>query len=179
MFKNFNSVYEFSKLNGWTASSLGTDEYYYSQSVTEKPLLVMENGNELTEGTLGALNAGEWAYGDNDSLGYNTVYVRLSDSTIPATDEVTASISQNMIVVPTGKSLGVVSIEIRGISEDANLKIIRVDGSEVELFSFILGVKSDDYAILDHGITLTSEQQLKIQSDKEGLNVMINANEVG
>ena len=178
-FKNFNATYEFSKLNGWTASGSGTDEYYYSQEVTEEPLSVMENGTALSKGTIGSLNTGQWAYGDNDGLGHNTVYVRLSDGTIPATDEVTASITHNVVVVPTGAGLGIVSIEIEStIADDANLKIIRTDENDIELFSFTLGVKAYDYAILDHGIVLTEGQKLKIQSDYEGLKVMINANEV-
>jgi len=42
----------------------------------------------LTAGTVGSLTAGTWDYGDNDSLGYNTIYVRLTDSTDPDTKAV-------------------------------------------------------------------------------------------
>ncbi len=43
------------------------------------------NGIIATEGTLGSLVAGTWDYGNNDTLGFNTVYVRLSDGTDPDT----------------------------------------------------------------------------------------------
>lgn len=65
----------------WTASASGVEEYYYINDI--KPATVLENDSLMTEGTLGSLNEGEWAFGDNDSLGYETVYVRLNDSTDP------------------------------------------------------------------------------------------------
>lgn len=37
----------------------------------------------LSSGTLGS--AGQWTYGDGHALGYDTIYVRLSDSTAPTT----------------------------------------------------------------------------------------------
>jgi len=72
----------------WTASGSGTAEYYLEAdgggdpSLSE-PFRVLENSSELTEGTLGSLAVSEWGWGDNDSLGHNTVYVRLSDGTDP------------------------------------------------------------------------------------------------
>lgn len=72
----------------WTLSGSGTSEYYLELAAGGDPGLadptkVLENGVNMTEATLGSLSAGEWNYGDNDTLGYNTVYVRLSDSTDP------------------------------------------------------------------------------------------------
>ena len=90
----------------WTLSGSGTNEYYVelaqgSQEDTDddgvpdgpisynpslaRPEEVLENNVEISEGTLGSLAAGEWAYGDNDTLGYSTVYVRLTDGTDPDT----------------------------------------------------------------------------------------------
>lgn len=65
----------------WTASGSGTNEYYCEiaaggdPSISE-PTSVLVNGASATEGTLGSLSNNEWAYGDNDTLGYSTVYVR-------------------------------------------------------------------------------------------------------
>jgi hypothetical protein len=36
-----------------------------------------------TAGTAGSLTAGQWDFGDNDTLGFSTIYVRLSDGTDP------------------------------------------------------------------------------------------------
>jgi hypothetical protein len=72
---------------GWTVSASGTNEYYLPisnpKSFKSKPDDVWEDDTAMTEGTLGSLAAGEWAFGDNDSLGESAIYVRLSDDTDP------------------------------------------------------------------------------------------------
>jgi len=77
-----NSTYQ------WTASGSGTNEFYLEISgggdpSVDEPATVYENASEMTEGTMGSLSAGEWDWGDNDTLGYDTVYVRLTDSADP------------------------------------------------------------------------------------------------
>lgn len=73
----------------WTASGSGTNEYYLSLSgpadpgFSATPGSVQINGTDATAGSVGSLAAGEWAYGDNDTLGYSTIYVRLSDGADP------------------------------------------------------------------------------------------------
>lgn len=68
----------------WTASGSGTNEYYLRTAANGNPGFVAQpdkvyiNGSEATEGTVGSLTAGQWDYGDNDTLGYSTIYVRLS-----------------------------------------------------------------------------------------------------
>jgi len=67
----------------WTASGSGTDEYYLEASgggdpSISEPGAVTEDGTCMAEGTVGSLAAGAWDYGDNDTLGYNTIYVRLT-----------------------------------------------------------------------------------------------------
>jgi len=71
----------------WTASGSGTNEYYVRTAAGANPGFVATPpatngvyiaGSAATNGTIGALTAGQWAYGDNDTLGYSTVYVRLS-----------------------------------------------------------------------------------------------------
>jgi len=72
----------------WTASGAGTAEYYLEASGGGdpgilSPEIMVENGADMTAGTLGSLAAGEFAYGDNDALGFSTVYVRLTDDADP------------------------------------------------------------------------------------------------
>lgn len=75
----------------WTLSGSGTNEYYLRTAANGNPgfaatpALVYANGASVTSGTVGSLAAGRWAYGDNDALGYSTIYIRLSDSTDPDT----------------------------------------------------------------------------------------------
>lgn len=64
--------------DAWTNSSGTSGEYYYTGTISEEPTYVIGNGTKLEEGTLGSLTAGQYAYGDNDSLGANTLYVKLS-----------------------------------------------------------------------------------------------------
>lgn len=77
----------------WTASGSGTDEYYLELDAggdpsLEQPYSVYTDGVEdISAETLGALTAGQWGYGDNDSLGYSTIYIRLSDGVDPDTKE--------------------------------------------------------------------------------------------
>ena len=72
----------------WTASGSGTNEYYCELNgggdpSISTPLAVVENLVRISEGTMGSLSAGEYDYGDNDTLGYSTIYVRLTDEADP------------------------------------------------------------------------------------------------
>lgn len=72
----------------WTLSGSGTAEYYLELAEggdpgLSEPSKVVESAIILTAGAIGALAAGEWAWDDNDTLGYDTVYVRLSGSGDP------------------------------------------------------------------------------------------------
>jgi hypothetical protein len=74
----------------WTVSGSGTDEYYVDLLGGGNPTLTQPSyvtlGSPATRrnrGALGSLALGEWGYGDNDSLGFSTVYVRLDDGADP------------------------------------------------------------------------------------------------
>jgi hypothetical protein len=78
----------------WSASGSGTNEFYVEYAGNTDPEIVAAppsvggvyiNGVAATKGTLGSLAAGEWDYGDNDTLGHDTIYVRLADGTNPNT----------------------------------------------------------------------------------------------
>lgn len=69
--------------DNWTLSSSGTGEYYYSETIITEPEYILENGSNLAKGVLGSLAVSQWSWGDNDTLGENRIYVRLSDSADP------------------------------------------------------------------------------------------------
>lgn len=84
---NWNLISLRNSLFEWTASGSGTNEYYAEVAGGGDPGFVATPptsngvyiaGSAATKGTLGALTAGQWGYGDNDTLGFDTVYVRLS-----------------------------------------------------------------------------------------------------
>jgi hypothetical protein len=66
----------------WILSGSGTNEYYTELAaggdrnplIPEQYILMMD-GVWLTKGALGSLADHEWGYGDNDSKGFNTIYV--------------------------------------------------------------------------------------------------------
>jgi hypothetical protein len=89
-----NSNSRFSLLHedgGWISSGTGTGNYYLPASNVKSfkgmPDDVYEDDSAMTlnESLGSGLAAGEWGWGDNDSLGYPTIYVRLSDDTDPDT----------------------------------------------------------------------------------------------
>jgi hypothetical protein len=76
-----------SSLFSWTASGSGTNEYYCRTAANANPGFVASpptsngvyiNGSAATKGTVGSLASGQWGFGNTDTLGYSTVYVRLS-----------------------------------------------------------------------------------------------------
>jgi len=74
----------------WTASGSGTNEYYMELLAGGDPSILEPQENEVyfdgvlvSEGALGSLAAGTYGYGDNDTLGYDTLYVRLADGADP------------------------------------------------------------------------------------------------
>jgi hypothetical protein len=74
----------------WTASAGGTDEYYCEAGAGGDPSLTASGSvtldgcyNLATEGTAGSLAAGEYDWADNDSLGFTTLYVRLTNGLDP------------------------------------------------------------------------------------------------
>jgi hypothetical protein len=72
----------------WTLSGSGTGEYHLELAAGGDPgilnnSIVYEDGIKMTTSSLGSLVEGETAYGDNDALGYNTRYVRITGSTDP------------------------------------------------------------------------------------------------
>lgn len=78
-----------------------------------EPKKVFENGSQIDGGTLGSLSASEWAWGNNDALPFNTLYVRLTDSTDP--DSKTADYVQAGIRLSIG-SLDVKSYQVFDVS---------------------------------------------------------------
>ncbi len=81
---------DFADIYEWSPSGSGTDEYYlrdnndYGEGTDpfiDGPDGVLFESGDLGAGTPGTLSAGQWAFGDNDGLGFQTVYVRLPTGT--------------------------------------------------------------------------------------------------
>jgi len=82
-FSNPTPILQFNAGNSnWTAGT--GSEYFYTVALDEEPEFVYENTAEMTQGTVGALAAGEWGWDSGNSY----VYVRLADSSDPDTKAV-------------------------------------------------------------------------------------------
>ncbi len=141
------STYQYQSLRdsdwAWTASGSGTNEYYVRTATPSNPNLVQPvslriDGGAATEGTVGSLTAGQWDYGDNDALGYSTIYVRLSDG-----------------ADPDSKAIAFVEAELRAIFLDPGdgdkftdgVDKVYVEGDEVDYNFITLGTAADKLVV--------------------------------
>lgn len=130
----------------WTASGSGTNEYYVRTAGGADPGFsgtpptatgVYINGTAATKASLGSLATGEWGYGDNDTLGYSTVYVRLSDGTDP--DTKVADYVQFRQIPGTGDHVRIPAGS-GSISENLDQSAVAIGGFYVEKgYSGIIG----------------------------------------
>lgn len=72
----------------WILSAAGAGIYYVELAAGGNPALadpsgVLQNGGQMARSATSALQPGYFWYGDADTLGFSTVYVRLHDSTDP------------------------------------------------------------------------------------------------
>jgi hypothetical protein len=83
------SLYLVNTGRAWTASGSGTNEYWLNNAdaffgepdeILEKGVLMYKDNSAI-----GSLGVYQWGWGDNDAIGYNTIYVRLSDGVDPDT----------------------------------------------------------------------------------------------
>ncbi len=101
----------------WRLSAGGTGEYYLvaaggGNPGVSKPTKLYAYGAEITEGTPGSLGTPRWGYGNNDALGFSTIYYKdgggdpdsFSADTIMASYPVTVAPSNSQRIVPLGTS---------------------------------------------------------------------------
>jgi len=168
----------------WTASGSGTNEYYYNQGdVDEKPKTVEIDGSAATEGTLGSLAAGEWGWGDNDTLGSDTVYVRLSgggDPDAQSAGHVECSEPVEVLQVTAAKSATITSVKVSNNTTSlVTFDLLDTDSGDTITFpSRYLEVAEGDRLMVRTDIDVfTDEQKLKIHSDAEDVGVKVSGME--
>jgi uncharacterized repeat protein (TIGR02543 family) len=98
----------------WQRSARGTNEYFCNASGLNLPDAVWLNGAYCAKGTAGALGDHQWAWANNDGLGFSTVYLR-DDSGNPGTSGVLVeAAARGYSVYASGKSyLTFDSLEVR------------------------------------------------------------------
>lgn len=181
----------------WTISGSGVNEYYYTGPEMEKPDGVVLDGSEVTEGTPGSLSQGQWGYGDNDSLGYSTIYVRLSDDTDPdtkAADWVQGIIDPDTkpadFVVAPQPHIAVQKQEYTeciilsmlvsnpSMVDDARVWIYIADKDENVLFKWFVDLPMDSSPFaLDTKQVLADQDRLEVMSNQKDVCVLVSGDE--
>jgi len=136
----------------WTDSTTTPGEYFYNtDDLNGLPLRVMEDGVDLTLGTLGSLAAGEYALGDNDTIGFDTIYVCLSDSAGDpdgsAAPVVECTDTYTILTGGAGTAVVIVGIAASNLSNGVK---------EVQSMAEDTIAENDVYALSYGGITLLS-----------------------
>lgn len=92
LFTNWAPISLRNPLYTWTLSGSGATEFYLRTAANANPGIsippaggVYLNGASVSSQSLGSLTAGHYGYGDNDTLGYSTIYVRTSGGVDPDT----------------------------------------------------------------------------------------------
>ena len=154
----------------WTASGSGTNEYYYNQAdIVAEPLAVFADGIELLRGTAGSLNANEWDFADNDSIGEKRIYVRIdgSDPDSKAAGYMECSEVFTLIDEGSGKYPVVVGIIFSNLSgQQATVLVYKTAGDDTVEFKAKLEIPGDNSPVdWLTKIFLNELDKLKIQSD--------------
>ena len=125
----------------WTVSAAQAGEYRLELAAggnpsIEQPDAVYQTGSALGTGTLGSLPISTWNWGDNDALGYSTVYVRALGTVDPDTlvlDDI------QWRAVPKASD----DVEIAAYSENGILNGLDADGTQLTSFKVMAGYSSN------------------------------------
>jgi hypothetical protein len=148
----------------WTASGSGTDEYYLEASGGGDPssidnalssvVSLYEGGTLMVKGTVGSLSTGEWSYADNDSLGYNTIYVRLTGGTADPDDKGNGWLTYALGINSTGYTTYVSGGEVHKLVTTIS-GLSYLEGETVQIKSD--GATHPDVVVSSGSITLDRE----------------------
>ena len=130
----------------WTASVTAPNEWRVEllaggNPSLATPITVFYESIPLVNGSLGTLAAGQWAYGNNDTLGYNTIYVRLPGSVNPNSSPYSLACTYKIRVAVSAADGDTTRgmIMIPGVTNAVGVHVIESDGllgTSVELTSF-------------------------------------------
>jgi hypothetical protein len=170
--------------NNWLQSSVASSEYYYMGSTLEqKPNFVSLDGSGVSEGSAGSLVAGNWGWGDIDSIGHDTLYVRLSDDTDPDTKGggyVKCSEPKTLLTATSGLECILLSLLISNYSyeNDANIWVFHTTSAGVVRFKWVLDIPiTNSPFALDSKLVMNEGDKLKIMVGIEDVAVIASGDE--
>jgi hypothetical protein len=168
----------------WTQSTAVANEYYYTGStLTMRPNAVYIDGSAASEAEAGSLDEGVWAWGDNDTLGYDTVYVRLvggSDPDTKGADYVECSEPLTLLTATTGVECILLSLLISNFSyeNDANIWVLHTTSAGVVRFKWVLDLPATNSPFaLDSKLVMNEGDKLKIMAGIEEVAVIASGDE--
>jgi hypothetical protein len=183
--------FDYTALTSWTASSSGTNEYYYSGTLPAEwtndaevdvgPSFVKVDGLVAAEGTVGSLTAGQYAYDDNDTLGNNTVYVRLASGSSPGSTDVYYFVEDTQTLMTAGAAVETILLSLLisnySTTSDANIVVEHTDGSN-NIFEWEIDLLyTDSPFALDSKIVLEPSDVIQVTSNNPDVSVLASGDE--
>jgi len=169
--------------NFWTVSTGNSNEYYYNQNDLEIMPNSVLRSSLLSKGTIGNLNSNQWAWGDEDSLGYETIYLRLANNIDPDTevaDTIQCAQPYTIMQGTDTKETIFLSFIISNFSDtdDSVITVLHTDDSDDIYFKWRITIElnSSPFAI-DSKICLNNQDKIKIMSSCEDISILINGDE--
>lgn len=171
----------------WYASGTGVSEYYFnpdpSERLSAEPNGMVINGAPAVKGDIGTLTAGEYNWGDANSLGFNTLYVRLPGDENPTSkpaEYVKCSEPVEVMQVSADVSCFLLSMLVSNFSQtdDANIWIYHTDASDVIKFKWVIDLLATNSPFaLDSTIVLEAQDKIKIMASIEDVAMYISGDE--
>jgi hypothetical protein len=173
--------FDYTALTTWTASGSGTNEYYYSGTAISEPNFVKVDGSVATEGTLGSLAAGEFGWGDNDTLGADTLYARMADGESPGSTDVYYFIEDTQTLMTAGAAVETILLSLLisnySTTDDANIVVEHTDGSDTIFKWEIDLLYTDSPFALDSKIVLEPSDVIQVTSNNPDVSVLASGDE--
>jgi len=169
----------------WAESGEGTNEYYLLDGLDNQPeILFVDNQDFGTPETVGSLSEDSWGWGDNDSLGYDTVYIRFADGADP--DTLQYNSIQAYLGIPTilleadGVRIVLFSLLISNYSSnlDARITIQHLDSDDNMLFKWVLDLDAGNSPFaLDSMLVFANGEKLGVSCSAEEVSVYASGEE--
>jgi hypothetical protein len=170
--------------NLWTASASGTNEYYYTGDLFQhipNAVHIADTPTAISVNALGSLGAGEWSWGDNDTIGNDTIYVRLADGTDPdtkAADYIQCSEPLELLVT---RMLETVLLSLQVASHagaSVDLVFFHVDSVDNVLHRWVRTVVTSPFDF-EAKTVLELGDRLLVMADLEDVSVVASGDESG
>lgn len=169
------------------SAGTGPGEYYYlpdpEYRLSEEPSGLYINGTSATKGTIGSLEPGQWAWGDGNAFGFDTVYVRTEYDAHPVSlgdDAITYPAVLEIMQVSENVVCFLLSILISNFSqtEDANIWIFHTDSEDNVRFKWMVDLLATNSPFaLDSTVVMDAQDKLKVLTNIEDVSIYISGDE--